>query len=130
MPIAILEAMASGLPVVATDVGGISEGVLHGQNGFLVRSAPITPDFVDAICPLLADPALRQRIGQAASKLCAAGVYAGIAKPTGKNNYGKRDCQAEKSSQIAQTERIGTIGRQYLAKAQGRQRDNPHSSAR
>jgi glycosyltransferase involved in cell wall biosynthesis len=36
LPNAILEAMASGLPVVATDVGGVSELVTTGRNGFVV----------------------------------------------------------------------------------------------
>lgn len=34
-PVSILEALSSGLPVVATDVGGVGE-VLNGQNGFLI----------------------------------------------------------------------------------------------
>lgn len=36
MPIVLLEASATGLPIVSTDVGGNSEVVVHGQNGFLV----------------------------------------------------------------------------------------------
>jgi glycosyltransferase involved in cell wall biosynthesis len=37
LPISILEAMRAGLPVVATDVGGISESVRHEETGLLVR---------------------------------------------------------------------------------------------
>ena len=51
-PIALLEAMASALPVVATDVGGNSEIVIHGETGFLVP--PRAPEtMADAICRLL-----------------------------------------------------------------------------
>jgi glycosyltransferase involved in cell wall biosynthesis len=35
IPLTVIEAMAAGLPVVATDVGGVREVVLHGESGFL-----------------------------------------------------------------------------------------------
>lgn len=63
-PIAILEAMRAGLPVVASDVGGIAEAVVEGQTGRLV--APAHPDrLAAALEPLLRDAALRRRWGQA-----------------------------------------------------------------
>ena len=36
-PVSILEAAATGLPVIATDVGSVSESVLDGRNGFLIE---------------------------------------------------------------------------------------------
>lgn len=63
MPMAILEAMAAGLPVVATDVGGVSEIVVDGYNGFLVA-----PGDVEALAHrlifLAAQPELRRKMGQ------------------------------------------------------------------
>ncbi|MBI4383427.1 MAG: glycosyltransferase [Nitrospinae bacterium] len=37
VPLVILEAMAAGRPIVATDVGGNSQMVFHGENGYIVR---------------------------------------------------------------------------------------------
>lgn len=61
---ACLEAMATGLPVVATRVGGVTELVRDGTTGYLVA-----PDDADALAArirlLLDDPALRRRLGAA-----------------------------------------------------------------
>ncbi|HFV5407130.1 TPA: glycosyltransferase, partial [Escherichia coli] len=40
-PISILEAMRSSLPIIATDVGGVSEAVKHGYNGFLINKGNV-----------------------------------------------------------------------------------------
>lgn len=61
----ILEAMAEGLPVVATAVGGTPEILEDGRTGLLVP--PGSPCAIaDALRKLLRDAALRQRLGQAA----------------------------------------------------------------
>lgn len=63
--IALLEAMASGLPAVATDVGGNREVVVPGQTGYLVP--PRAPDVLAAVMlRLKADPVGLERMGRAA----------------------------------------------------------------
>ncbi len=64
IPMSILEAMAHGLPVVAPNVGGISEMIDHGVDGFLVTER--TPEAFAAPLLQLQDVALRRRIGTAA----------------------------------------------------------------
>ena len=59
---ALLEAMAAGLPVVATNVGGNPELIEHGANGLLVRPDDVD-DLTSAIGALLSDPARRLRFG-------------------------------------------------------------------
>jgi len=68
LPRAAVEAVAAGVPVVATAVDGTPEVVRDGENGFLV--APGDVDGVAAaITRLLLDPALRRRLGSAPREL-------------------------------------------------------------
>jgi len=64
MPIAVLEAMSSGLPVVATRVGGNEEAVLDGVGGLLVTTGDVE-GMTAAICRLLEDPEFARRMGDA-----------------------------------------------------------------
>ena len=50
LPLSILEALASGVPVVASNVGAVGEAVLNGHNGFLIQGGPQA--YVEAISNL------------------------------------------------------------------------------
>lgn len=70
LPLALLEAMGARLPVVATDVPGHRDVVVHGETGLLVpRDDPRA--LADAIATLLADPARRRRMGAAGRRRVA-----------------------------------------------------------
>ena len=64
LPLTIIEAMMSGLPVVATRVGGIPELVDDGVNGYLVPSRDVNA-LAKAIRKLVSDVELRERMGKA-----------------------------------------------------------------
>ena len=67
LPNVVLEAMASGRPVLATDAGAISAAVHPHQTGLLV--APGDPDGLKNAIRLLAeDPSLRHRLGRTAGE--------------------------------------------------------------
>lgn len=61
----ILEAMATGLPVIATNVGGNPELVLHAQTGYLVEKEN-PPALAAALLELITDDQKRQQFAQAA----------------------------------------------------------------
>jgi glycosyltransferase involved in cell wall biosynthesis len=64
LPMSVIEAMLTGLPVVATDIRGPREQVVPGQTGLLVPPATVAP-LADALRALATDPALRARMGDA-----------------------------------------------------------------
>lgn len=67
IPNSMLEAMATGLPVVATRHGGIPEAVTHGTDGLLVAErAP--EELATAILHILGDDSLRARLGENAAR--------------------------------------------------------------
>jgi glycosyltransferase involved in cell wall biosynthesis len=71
MPMVLLEAMALGVPCVATPAAGNVEVIEDGRSGFLVRFDD-AGDLADILGRLAADPALRARVGAAAATRIAA----------------------------------------------------------
>ena len=67
LPISILEAMRAGLPVIATDVGGVREAVIDGETGFLVDRGNLVM-LRSRLLQLLGDPELRIKMGEAGRK--------------------------------------------------------------
>jgi glycosyltransferase involved in cell wall biosynthesis len=70
LPKSLLEAMASGLPCVATDVPGCRSLVIAGQTGLLVPPRDAR-SLADALAILIADPELRARLGAAGRQRAA-----------------------------------------------------------
>ncbi len=64
VPMAVLEAMSHGVPVVCTPVGGLPELIEDGRNGLFTQPAN-SGSISDAILSLLQDEALRKSIGEA-----------------------------------------------------------------
>jgi glycosyltransferase involved in cell wall biosynthesis len=67
----VLEAMAAGLPVVATRCGGLVETVVHGETGLLVPKADV-PELANALAAILTDEATRATFAAAARRRSAA----------------------------------------------------------
>ncbi len=67
IPNVLVEAMAAGLPVIATDAGAIRELITHGETGYLVP--PHDPNaLTKAIEELVGDTALRKSLGEAGQR--------------------------------------------------------------
>ncbi len=65
---AILEATSAGLPVVASNIGGIPEAVIDGKTGYLVKPADIN-ELAKTIASLISDEDTRHRLGIASAEL-------------------------------------------------------------
>lgn len=66
LPVVVIEAMASGMPIVASDVGGVPELVHNGKTGFLTK--PGDPEeLAKALTKLLSNKKLRENMGKRSS---------------------------------------------------------------
>jgi glycosyltransferase involved in cell wall biosynthesis len=63
-PLIVLEAMAAGVPLVASAVGGVTDQVRHGKEGLLIPPGDATA-LGDALLELLQDPDRAHRLGEA-----------------------------------------------------------------
>jgi len=63
LPIAIMEAMASGLPVVTNNIGAVSEIIDNGENGFIVSDRE---NYQNVLLKLMSDFEFRKKIGNMA----------------------------------------------------------------
>lgn len=61
-PLAVLEGLAAGLPVLAWDEGGIREQIVNGETGFLLPTGDVRA-LANSLDSLLADPDLRSQMG-------------------------------------------------------------------
>ncbi len=63
LPLSIIEAMRTGLPVIASDVGGVAELVAHGVTGYLVPRSDVE-SLRERLRELITSPENRSRMGQ------------------------------------------------------------------
>lgn len=67
-PMAVLEAMACGKAIVATDVGGTKDLIHNGKTGFLIKKASVK-EMTEVFFALIKDAALRNKLGESARNL-------------------------------------------------------------
>ena len=63
LPLSILEAMRAGLPVIASDVGGVKEAVVHEKTGYLISREDVT-EIREYLNNLITNPQLRKEMGK------------------------------------------------------------------
>lgn len=75
LPMALLEAMASGIPVLASRLEGIAAALVEGEEGLLARAGSLD-EFSRGLARYEAEPALRTRLAEAARAKAAAAYSA------------------------------------------------------
>lgn len=88
MPMSVLEAMAAGLVVVATRVGGIPEAITHGKEGLLVQPGNVAA-LAEALDWLLSHEDSRRRMGEAGRRKVAAQFSGDVAIAVLESLYGR-----------------------------------------
>ncbi|HKQ33642.1 MAG TPA: glycosyltransferase, partial [Thermodesulfobacteriota bacterium] len=68
LPLSVMEAMAAGKPVIASDIGGVNELIRDGETGYLVPPGD-THALARSINTLISDPALARRMALAGKTL-------------------------------------------------------------
>ena len=91
LPISILEAMRSGLPVIASDVGGVGEAVTNNECGILVERGNMI-ELRDAIKTLLDDTDKREQMGQNARARFEKSFTSEVMLSQLKDEYARLDC--------------------------------------
>ncbi|MEZ5428768.1 MAG: glycosyltransferase family 4 protein [Pyrinomonadaceae bacterium] len=79
MPVSVVEARALGLPVIATDVGGLPYLIKHGENGLLVPSDDVD-SMVENVKLLLNDPELTRKISQNGREIAERSAWTSVRK--------------------------------------------------
>jgi glycosyltransferase involved in cell wall biosynthesis len=67
IPLTLIQAAQAGLPIVSTDVGSVSDIVLHGINGFLTETTSLA--LISAVKSLLDSVSMREKFGKAGQKI-------------------------------------------------------------
>jgi len=99
MPLCIMEAMAAGLPVIATAVGGVTDIISNGSTGLLIP--PDRPHFcAEAIGTLWKDPDRREAMGVAGQRR-AANRFSGRAANDALEQYLQRTARSARSRNAA-----------------------------
>jgi glycosyltransferase involved in cell wall biosynthesis len=68
LPLSILEAMQAGLPIIASEVGGVKESVIDKENGFLIPKQN-QEILIKRLTQLLSDASLREEMGKRSKEL-------------------------------------------------------------